>query len=140
MDLKDKIVENIQFFKMLYNDDTLRMKYKYFSSMIIEEAAVEKYLLYLKECEKLGFSYFLYWFNDRLVGFSDFALKETEENDIIDLTSFADEEINKLFCNVLKEEGCFIVSNNSIIEGSYEHMLYLEIMRNRKTPKLELVK
>ena len=140
MNLKDKSVENIQFFKMLYNDDTLRMKYKYFSSVIIEDTAVEKYLLYLKECEKLGFSYFLFLFNDRLVGFSDFALKETDENDIIDLTCFTDEEINKLFCNILKEEGYYIVSTNSIVEGSYEHTLYSEIMRNRKTPKLELVK
>lgn len=139
MKLKDKSVENIQFFKMLYNNDTLRMKYKHITSMLIDESAVEEYLSYLRECEALGFSYYLYVMNDRIVGFSDFALKETEENDIIDLACFTDEEINKLFCNILKEEGYFIVSDNAITENSYEEKIYTEIERNIKYPKLKLV-
>ena len=135
-----KNIVNIQFFKMLYNDDTLRMKYKYITSMMMAEDTTEEYFSYLRDCEKLGFSYILYCMNDRLVVFSDFALKEIEKNDIIDLNCFTCEEINKLFCSIFNIDGYFIISDNSIAKDSYEEKIYFEIIRNIKTPKLKLIK
>lgn len=127
MTLYNKSLQNIEFFKMLYNDDVLRMKYKYITSISVPEEDVEKYRNYLKDCERMGFSYYLYLLRDRIIGFSDFALREMADSDMIDLSGFDCDEVNKIFCNIFKEDGYFLVSDNSVNANSYEEKVYIKI-------------
>ena len=144
MTLYNKSIQNIEFFKMLYNDDILRMKYKYITSISVSEDDIEKYRNYLKDCERMGFSYYLYLLRDRMIGFLDFALREMSDSDIIDLSSFSCDEINKIFCNIFKEDGYFLVSDNSINANSYEEKVYRKICDRLNTsedkPTLRLLK
>jgi hypothetical protein len=144
MTLYNKSLQNIEFFKILYNDDILRIKYKYITSISVSEYDIEKYRNYLKDCERLGFSYYLYLLRDRIIGFSDFALREMSDSDVIDLSSFSCDEINRTFCNIFNEDGYFIVSDNSINANSYEEKLYRKIRDTLKIsedkPMLRLLK
>ena len=129
---------------MLYNDEMMRLKYKYITSVSVSEDDAEEYRSYLKSCESLGFSYYLYFFNDRIVGFSDFKLKELQESDVIDLSKFDSDEIYRIFCKIFKEDGYFLVSDNSIKADTYEERLYKDIANKTKLaeskPKLRLIK
>ena len=127
MTIYDKSPQNVEFFKVLYNDDVLRMKYKYITSISVSREDIEKYRCYLKDCEKIGLSYCFYLLNDRLVGFSNFALNEMSDSDLIDLSDFSCDEINRMLCNILKNDGYFLISDNSIYVDSYEEKLYREI-------------
>ena len=57
------------------------------------------------------------------------------ESNVIDLTYFNDDEINKYFCKMFFEDGYFIVSDNSIRKDSYEELTYAEIINRIKTEK-----
>ena len=103
------------------------MKYKYITSISVSEDDIEKYRNYLKDCERMGFSYYLYLLRDRIIGFSDFAFREMSDSDVIDLSSFSCNEINKIICNIFKEEGYFVVSDNSVNANSYEEKVYRKI-------------
>ena len=144
MTLYNKSIQNIEFFKMLYNDGILRMKYKYITSISVSEDDIEKYRNYLKDCERMGFSYYLYLLRDRIIGFSDFAFREMSDSDVIDLSSFSCDEINNIFCNIFREDGYFFVSDNSINANTYEEKVYKNIGDRLKIsedkPRLRLLK
>ena len=144
MTIYNKSPQNVEFFKVLYNDDVLRMKYKYITSISVSQEDIEKYHCYLKDCERIGLSYCFYLLNDRIIGFSNFALKEMSNSDLIDLSGFSCDEINIMLCNILKNDGCFLISNNSICEDSYEEKVYSEIGdrldKSYDKPILRLVK
>ena len=57
------------------------------------------------------------------------------ESNVIDLTFFDDDDINKYFCKIFFEDGYFIVSDNSIQKDSYEELSYTEILNRIKTKK-----
>ena len=144
MTLYNKSLQNIEFFKILYNDDVLRMKYKYITSISVSEEDIEKYRNYLTDCERIGFSYYLYLMNDRLIGFSDFALREMADSDVVDLSGFTSDEINNIFCKIFREDGYFWVSDNSINANTYEEKVYKNIGDRLKIsedkPRLRLLK
>ena len=135
-----KTIENIERFKQLYNDEVLHSIYKYVSSVSVDESDLESYMKYFKACEKLGLSFNFYHIDSdesgrRIIGFSDFAIKDMPESHIIDLTYFDDDEINKYFCKIFHKDGYFIVSDNSIRTGSYEELSYEEILYRIKNEK-----
>lgn len=135
-----KTLENIERFKQLYNDEILHSIYKYVSSVSVDERDIDAYINYFRSCEKLGLSFNFYFIDSeengrRIIGFSDFAIKDMPESNVIDLTYFDDDEINKYFCKILLKDGYFIVSDNSIRKGSYEELSYEEILYRIKNEK-----
>ncbi len=135
-----KTLENIERFKQLYNDEILHSVYKYVSSISVDESDLLAYMEHFKTCEKLGMSFYFYYIDSeengrKIIGFSDFAIKDMPESNVIDLTYFDDDEINKYFCKILLKDGYFIVSDNSIRKGSYEELIYTEIINRIKKDK-----
>ena len=135
-----KSLENIERFKQLYNDEILHSVYKYISSISVDESDLAAYIEHFKACEKLGLSFNFYYIdsdenNRKIIGFSDFAIKDMPESNVIDLTYFDDDDINKYFCKIFFEDGYFIVSNNSIKKASYEELTYKEIINRIRKEK-----
>lgn len=135
-----KTLENIESFKQLHNDEILHSIYKYESSISVDESDLMAYIEHFKACEKLGLSFYFYYLdsdeNDRkIIGFSNFAIKDMPESHVFDLTYFNDNEINKYFCKILSEDGYFIVSDNSIKKNSYEELAYTEIINRIRKEK-----
>ena len=135
-----KTLENIERFKQLYNDEILHSVYKYISSISVDESDLTAYIEHFKACEKLGLSFNFYYIdseenNRKIIGFSNFDIKDMPESNVIDLTYFNDDEINKYFCKMFFEDGYFIVSDNSIRKDSYEELTYAEIINRIKTEK-----
>ena len=132
MKFKEKDIDNIEFFKMLYNDETFRSMYKYFSTISVDESDVQNYITYLKRCEEFGLSFYIYYMDsDRdsleMVVFSNFEIKEMPESDLIDLTFFDTEWINRYFCKIFREDGYFIVSDHTLKNNSLDGIVFKDI-------------
>lgn len=130
-----KKTTNIEYFKLHYYDETLHSAYKYFSTISIGEADAEKYINYLKQCEQLGFSFYLYYVDSykdtrELIGFSNFEIKEFSDSHSIDLTAFDYEDISRYFSKIFKEEGYFIVSDNTLKPDSFEERIFTDLIYN----------
>ena len=148
MMFESKKIENIEYFKMHYNDESLHIAYKYLSTINLGEEDVKKYMDYLRECEKLGFSFYLYYMDTyeesrELVGFSNFEIKEFSDSHLIDLTAFDDDHINSYFCKIFREEGYFIVSDNTLRKDTYEEKIFTnitkEVLSGERKPHLLLL-
>lgn len=136
MKFKEKEIDNIEFFKMLYNDEAFRYMYKYLSTISVDESDVENYMLYFKQCEEFGLSFYIYYMDSErdsleMVVFSNFEIKEMPESDLIDLSYFDDEWINRYFCKIFREDGYFIVSDHTLKCGSLEEVA-LKNISNKK--------
>ena len=135
-----KTPENIERFRELYNDEILHSIYKYLTSISVAESDLSAYIEHFKACEKLGLSYTFYYIdsdenNRRIIGFSDFAIKDMPESHVIDLTYFDADDINKYFSKIFREDGYFIISDNSIRKDSYEELTYKEIINRVRKDK-----
>ena len=134
MKFKDKNLQNIEYFKLLYNDETFRYMYKYLSTISVDDSDVENYMQYFKRCEELGLSFCLYYMDSyensrEMVVFSNFEVKEMSESDLIDLTCLGDNRINKYFCKIFRQDGYFIVSDNTVGDYSMEDVAYKDICK-----------
>ncbi len=132
MMFQSKKLENIEYFKLHYDDETLHSAYKYFSTISVGESDAEKYINYLKQCEQYGFSFYLYYVDSykdtrKLIGFSNFEIKEFSDSHSIDLTAFDDEDISRYFCKIFREEGYFIVSDNALKLDSLEEKIFMDL-------------
>ena len=144
MIFREKELHNIEFFKMLYNDETFRYMYKYISTISVDESDVQNYMTYLKLCEEFGLSFYIYYMDTvrdslEMVVFSNFQIKEMPESDLIDLTYFDSEWINRYFCKIFRDDGYFIVSDNKVKDNSVEGIAYkdvIERIRNKDENKV----
>ena len=136
-----KKLEHIEYFKLHYYDDALRSAYKYFSTISVDESDVQSYIDYFRSCEKFGLSFYLYYvdlYKDtrEIIGFSNFEIKEMPESHMIDLTVFDEEEIDEYFYKIFREDGYFIVSDNSLRMNTFEDTIFselkVELSNNRK--------
>lgn len=148
MMFEGKKIENIEYFKLHYNDEALQSAYKYLTTISVTEEDIQKYVSYLRECEKFGLSFYLYYIDSykdsrELVGFSNFEIKEFPDSHSIDLSAFDEEHINKYFCRNFREEGYFIISDNSLKVDSFEEKIFLglksEILNGERKPHLLLL-
>lgn len=134
MKFKEKDLQNIEYFKFLYNDETFRYMYKYLSTISVDDSDVENYMQYFKRCEEFGLSFCLYYMDSledsrEMVVFSNFEVKEMPESDLIDLTYLGDKWINRYFCKIFREDGYFIFSDNTVYDNSMEDIAYKDICK-----------
>ena len=135
MKFKEKEIDNIEFFKMLYNDETFQHIYKYFTTISVDESDVDNYMLNFKQCEEFGLSFYIYYMDSRrdsleMVVFSNYEIKEMPESDLIDLTYFDDDWVNRYFCKIFRKDGYFIISDHTLKNNSLDGILSINNKRD----------
>ncbi len=135
--------KNIAHFKALYHDEVLHQMYRYISYIFLGEDEVEEFIEGLKQYEKVGLSFYFYYIDTaeplaekRICGFSDFATYKISGDHFLDLSDFDSEDMPRVFTKLFQQEGCFVVSNNSLKKNAYKEYALDTLPKINKRPTM----